>query len=105
MKKIILSVFASAVIFFNSCDKIDGPYSEPVTIDTSSGTAVRKVLIEEYTGHTCIGCPSAHAEGERLQSLNGNRVIIMAIHSGPFAKPSPHVDHSYEYDFRTQEGN
>ncbi len=107
MKKIILIVFSAIAIFFNSCDKIDGPYgvsSGPV--DTvSQDSAVRRVLLEEYTGHTCVACPLAHAEALRLQNEFGDRIVVMSIHSGDFAKPKVTPNNSFNYDFRTTTGN
>ena len=106
MKKIILIVFASAAFLFNSCDKIESPYGIVSTVDTTSqDSIVRNILLEDFTGHTCVACPSAHAEALRLQGQFGNRLVVLSIHSGFFAKPQPHANGSFAYDFRTPVGD
>jgi len=107
MKKGIIGIFASIIILFNSCDKIDGPYAASGgPIDTvSQDSAVRRVLLEEYTGHTCVACPLAHSEALRLQNQYGDRIVVLSIHSGDFAKPKVTPNNSFNYDFRTTTGN
>ncbi len=99
-------VFASSALLFNSCDKIDSPYGVVGTIDTTSqDSIVRNILLEDFTGHTCVACPQAHAEALRLQGQFGSRLVVLSIHSGFFAKPQPHPNGSFAYDFRTPVGD
>jgi hypothetical protein len=54
MKKyfnILFAVSLFAFIFFNSCDKIDPPYKENIT-PPPVGDTIRKIVLEEFTGHT-----------------------------------------------------
>ena len=96
MKKsstIKLFFFAFIAVFaISGCDKIEGPYGVSNAsggTDTVSGdTILRKVLLEDYTGHTCQACPAAHAEAKRLHDIYGDRLVTLAIHAGFFAKPS-----------------
>lgn len=64
----------------------------------------RFVLLEEYTGHTCPNCPAASKEIERLDSLFGNQLISVAIHTGNFAATFPPSFGKYTTDF-TDEDN
>ena len=97
---IILSVVVSMMIVTTACDKIDPPY---VTANTGSvtGDTVRKLLFEDFTGHECVNCPSAHKTIEDLQKVYGDRIIVIAEHVGFFAKPKAAP---FDYDFRTNVG-
>ena len=104
MKKLIISSlgFFVAVLFFSttSCDKIDctnnGGSSLPVA-DT-----VRKILLEDYTGHTCLNCPGAHRKIDDLHKVYGDRMVAIAFHVGFFAKPKAAP---FDADYRTSEGS
>ena len=101
-----------------SCDKIDPPYTEPVStspVDTSGNdsiiTRTRKVLLEDYTGHTCGNCPKAATAAEAAAQLYGDKVIVLGVHAGFFSVPVPPAPlpsgappGSYFMDFRTSEG-
>lgn len=102
--KFVLSVAFFAVAFF-SCDKIEAPYKETITIDTTSTdsvTYIRKVLVEDYTGHTCGNCPEAAQVLDTLLSSYKDRVVAMAVHAGSFANVS--TTGIYTYNFKTSEG-
>lgn len=108
MKTILQSVLAVAlVISFASCDKVEGPYKKsntPVTPGPDT-PLVRKVLVEDYTGHKCGNCPRASKSLYNLKQLYGDRLIIMGIHAGSFATILPPGAPYYTTDFRTQTGN
>ncbi|CAN5501334.1 hypothetical protein BH11BAC2_BH11BAC2_01940 [soil metagenome] len=103
MKKILSFLAFAAIATFTACDKVEGPYSETSGGNNNNGDSiVKKVLLEDFTGHTCQGCPASHAEALRLQGIYGDRLIVMGIHAGYFAKPQTNPDGSYAYDFRNQ---
>lgn len=108
-------LFASAlVIGFSACDRV--PYSEAyekqppvVVVDTNNYQPVtnyaRKVLIEDYTGHTCGNCPYAAMEAHRIEEAYPGKVLVMGIHCGFFAEPKNYPNGSFKTDFRTAVGN
>lgn len=103
MKK-LLPVLAFAALFAASCDKVDGPpYSENPTGSNDTG-AVRRVLIEDYTGAKCGNCPRAAETIESLKGIYGNKVISIGIHAGFFAVPNNPPNPKFNTDFRTAEG-
>lgn len=107
-KHIITLFIITIILSSNSCDIIEGPYiinNDTTPIDTS--TYVKKVLIEDFTGHRCPNCPSAAEELAALQNYYGDKVIGIAIHpsSQAFSTPSPLTSSSYTYDFRTEFGD
>jgi thiol-disulfide isomerase/thioredoxin len=108
IKYIIATLFGILLFNITSCDIIEGPYlidNNTNTVDTN--TFVKKVLIEDFTGHRCPNCPAAAEELVSLQDFYGDRVIGIAIHpsSQAFSTPSPLTASSYTYDFRTQFGD
>ena len=105
--KNIITLF-SFILIITSCDVVDGPYDIGIGIVTPSdtNTYVKKILIEDFTGHTCQNCPSAARELEAIHDLYGDQIIGMAIHvSKAFARPYPPSQApNYQYDFRTKWG-
>lgn len=104
MKNWILA-FAVLAIGITGCDVIDNPIKEGgfVPPPDTSQTVVRKVVIEDFTGHQCKNCPKAAKQIKDIEALYGDRVIGIAIHAGAsnFTGTSP----DYPTDYRTPEGN
>lgn len=107
IKKLSLVFFASLALV--ACDKVDAPYKETVTpppIDTTTNNndtslvfdQVRKVLIEDYTGHQCGNCPLAAEKLEELKGTYGNQVVPLAVHAGFFADVAASP---FDVDYRT----
>ena len=63
---------------------------------------VKKVLLEDYTGHTCVNCPKAAVTARTLKEQYGEALVVMAVHAGWFAKPA---GSPFGYDFRTAAGD
>ena len=102
--------FFFGILLFNitSCDVVEGPYliDDNTNPPVDTNTFVKKVLIEDFTGHRCPNCPSAAEELAALQNFYGDKVIGIAIHpSSTFSTPSPLTSSSYTYDFRTEFGD
>jgi thiol-disulfide isomerase/thioredoxin len=101
MKKYI--VLLSFIIAITSCDVEEGPF---ITDYNSYVNPDKKVLIEDFTGHTCPNCPDAARELEAIHAIYGDQIIGMALHvSKAFARPYPSSQApKFQYDFRTQWG-
>lgn len=121
MKKIFyLFVFA---IVIASCDKVTqpNPYANiDCSLDNPTITSIvtstvssdfKKVLLEDYTGHTCGNCPRAARRAEALEKTHGEKLVVIAAHvSGTFAAPDPKNcfcagDTLYKEEFRNTTGN
>ncbi len=106
--KSVLNILASlSILFLFSCDKIEGPFGENNSNNGGGDTNIvyfRKVLVEDFTGHTCGNCPRAAEKIELLKENYGDKIVSMAIHVGFFAEPSP-AGTEFEADFRTTTGN
>ncbi|PCH94771.1 MAG: hypothetical protein COB85_05280 [Bacteroidetes bacterium] len=95
-------------ILFIGCDIVEGPYIEGAQTGSDTSTVyTRKVLVEDFTGHTCGNCPRAAETAHTLEQLYGEQIVVVGVHIGWFAKPvnsPPNPDSSYIYDFRTTAG-
>lgn len=107
MKKTVL--FIALALAFVACNKIEGPYviqSQKEDVDVvfpelDRDAVYRKILFDEYTGHTCIGCPEGHAIVEQLLAMYGDTLIAVGIHANWFAEPEAGL---FSYDFRNPTG-
>jgi hypothetical protein len=118
MKTLNIKLLLSALVLFAgtlylvSCDKIEEPYTTPVgNIDTAACpvpefpavTVLKKrVLLEDYTGHTCVNCPKAAISASNLKGTYGDQLVLLAVHAGFFANPTSAGD--FTYDFRSEAG-
>lgn len=99
MKKYIVLLGILLIFGLYSCDEIQAPYTEDGQIDVD--TTTRKVLLEEFTGFRCGNCPEAGEVAHEVVDNSNGRVILMSIHAGDLADPTP----ARKYNFKTQEGN
>lgn len=105
-------------ISITSCDYIDIPYPKKIPEDslcaifsfTANPLAVKKVLVEDYTGFHCVNCPKAGDELTSILASYPDKVIGMGVHVGSFADPN-HANSasapvgSFTTDFRTSAGD
>ncbi|MFA4852488.1 MAG: Omp28 family outer membrane lipoprotein, partial [Bacteroidales bacterium] len=82
-------------------DKINPPYIENTT-NNNTGDTVKKVLLEEFTGHQCPNCPQGAIIAQQLKAIYGEKLILISIHAGDFAEPGTG---EFAYDFRSSTGN
>ena len=59
----------------------------------------KNVIIEEFTGISCVWCPAGHLIGQTLHDNNPNDVFLINIHTGGYATPQ-----GTGTDFRTNFG-
>lgn len=95
--------FLALVFILSSCDKIEPPYFKDRTGGGGEPTEVfvKKVLLEEYTGHHCVNCPTAAKIAHDLVDLYDGRVLMLSVHAGWFANPS---GAPFDADYRTEAG-
>ena len=97
-------ITCSYIILLSGCDIVEPPYTVSSTgepVNPGPG-ALRKVLLEDFTGHQCGNCPSAAYLAQELKDLYGDQLIIYAAHVGSYAFPDITP---YLYDFRCVTGN
>ena len=102
---IVSTLMLSSVAIFFSCDKVEAPYMIvsdvsdcPVPVFPDITSPEKTLLIEEFTGHKCVYCPTgAHYIHQIKQQTYGSRVVALAIHSGGLSEPEPG---NYDLDLR-----
>jgi hypothetical protein len=109
----ISTFFLLSTIIIAACDKVETPYLVKVeNTDTMACPApqfpevsnhVKRVLLEDYTGHTCVNCPRAAVTARDIKQQYGDQVVLMAVHAGGFAEPQS--SGNFTYDFLTAAGN
>ena len=117
-QKLILALLPILIIgLFSACDTVENPVLprpktsviDTAALDRLTNTGyVKKVLLEDYTGHTCGNCPRAAEAADTLKKKYGNNIIEMAVHVGYFAVPadlSLGGDSLYTLDLRSTTGN
>ena len=101
-----LNIIIFTFFILSSCEVVEGPYQNEINSNGSSETVLQKILIEDFTGHTCRNCPEAAIELKSIKELYPNQVIGIALHVGnAFAIPyPPNSSNKYLTDFRTKWG-
>jgi hypothetical protein len=108
MKKLLLLVTTFFIIAI-SCNKIDTSKElfniiSPVEISSwdpdYAATVIRKIYIEEFTGHTCIYCPAGARELKAIMEEDST-IIATAIHCSSLADPSG----IFTFNYKTPMGN
>ena len=119
--KIVFLLALAITIVFASCDIIEGPYVEntggggvagdpclnaaPDADDPFAGVTIqKKVMLEEFTGHTCGNCPAASEIAVNLRDVvYKDQMILLSVHEGGLAEPKT-TGTKFTADFRTDEG-
>ena len=106
MGSLALALFGCDIIDPNKARELPAP-TDTSNLDTTSAGAiamVRRVLLYDFTGHTCGNCPAAHLVAADLKKAHGDRLAIVNVHAGYFAEPKPAAYIRFTYDYRTQAG-
>lgn len=96
----ILVVAIIAVFAFAACDVIEPPYTDEQNGPDPEDTVVRKILLEDYTGHLCPNCPGAAVIAHQLMEMYSGKIVLVTVHAGYFAQLS---SPNYMTDFRCTE--
>ncbi len=97
MKNIFIGVFFILIIS-SGCMEV-----MPTVLPVGTITSDRVVLLEEFTGVGCSGCPAGSAEIENLLSIYPDNLIAVSIHAGHFASESQ-WNANQRYDLRSPDG-
>lgn len=94
MKHISLFICTLATLMFAACDKIDD--DKYVIFAGESGfwgttqtniPFVQRAFLEKYTGVRCVNCPKADETIHSAMEKYGDKLVVVAVHSGRFADP------------------
>jgi len=94
MKKIFGFIVLGLIFLIGACDEVPPaidftiPLTDTSYVESTLPTKQQKnVLIEEFSGVTCVNCPSGNAFVEELVDRYDGRVITATLHAGSFATP------------------
>jgi len=97
-----LLIILLAVFLIQSCDKLNSPYRTLKESGNDTATVnVRKVLLEDYTGHLCVNCPTATQTAHTLETAFDGKLILISVHAGNLAVPS---NAPFNTDYRSPAG-
>ncbi len=102
--KLIKFLSLILLVFIFACDTVENPLKDQegnTCGDENGPTPVRKILIEDYTGHKCPNCPDAARIIEELSGTYCDHIIPIGIHVGYFAEP----DEDFPADYTTETGD
>lgn len=123
MKFTLIFLTVITIILQSSCDRVENPVvvrdtsldwtlypdadtsTYPWPTWTQNTNTAQRVLLEDFTGHTCTNCPAAAVVAKNIEDANGGNVIVMSVHAsvgGGFQQPSLP---NYPLDHRTDAGN
>ncbi len=100
---------------WTACDKIDEPLEvvsvqhipenidDTLHFDDSVMVTQKQVLLEDFTGHKCVNCPTAALAAHQWSEDFNHRLIICGIHAGYQAEPDE--TGLYTTDFRCPTGD
>ncbi len=106
MSPIRTSLSTAVLVLLAGCDIVNDPIP-PGTNNGGGNTdgIVRRILLEDITGHRCNNCPRAARLASDLKDVYGDQLILVGVHAGGFAAPlAPIGDGFYDTDFRTTAG-
>ena len=95
MKSIKNIIALVCLYMLSACE--EKPLVIPDFVPPTSG---KVVLIEEFTGASCTGCPAGAAKVEELLNLLPNNVAAVAIHGAFLSEP---IANKSKYDFRNED--
>ncbi len=105
--KWILLILAITFLSLYACDEIEKPYARNDAIDNGDDDdddnsdddekRIKKVFLEDFTGHRCVNCPKAHQIVDELKAEFGDSLITIAIHAGTYASPDDQGHFTADY--------
>ena len=107
--KTLLIAIPLVGLLFSSCNKIKAPYAlakhghitDTVVDWEDTVSPIKRVLLEDYTGHECPNCPAAATIAHSQEAYYHGKLIILAVHAGYYALPGTG---EFAADFRTTAG-
>jgi len=124
LSQLSITIVILSGLFFTSCDRVENPvvihdtsldwslYPNDTTVTpypwptwSTNTNTLRNVLLEDYTGHTCINCPTAAVEAKTIENTDSSRIFVMSVHANTTsAYQLPELPH-LPADHRTDAGN
>ena len=99
-------IFIFFIFLSFSCDKISPPFTvDEEELDPYCGNSenkIKKILIEEFTGHRCSACPNAARIIENEKNIYCDHIIVLAYHPNGFGILTNPGSDPFSYNFITE---
>jgi len=92
----------SIIVFISKEDTREIIQVEEQNTMNSLKDHLKKVLLEEFTGHICVNCPEATILAHDLKDSYGEQLILLSIHAGDLAVPG---NEPFDTEYRTMAGS
>jgi len=102
----ILAIITFTLSILTNCDKIEPPYIEGCANccgENNSTQPIKRILIEEFTGHKCSNCPNGTRILEGLKEIYCDHLVIVACHPTNQDFTAPNDFGPLSTDFRKEE--
>jgi hypothetical protein len=88
-------------IFITSCTEIPPVITSIETISGENELETANVLMEEFGGVRCVGCPAGHSLIKELKSIYKEKLVVISVHTGSFSIPY----NENKFDYRLPEND
>lgn len=90
-----LPVILFITLFITSCTEIP-PVITPIDASpVGNEMETANVLIEEFGGVRCVGCPAGHSLIKELKGIYKDKLIVISAHTGSFSLP--YSENKFDY--------
>ena len=94
------------ILLFSGCDKIEPPFTEGCNDccgNANNDEPIKRILVEEFTGHKCSNCPNGTRILESLTNIYCDHIVIVACHPTNQDFTEPNDFGPLSTDFRKEE--
>lgn len=90
---ILFSILIS--LYLTSCREIPPVITTIEAIPVENEQETANVLIEEFGGVRCVGCPAGHSLIKELKSIYKEKLVVISVHTGSFS--IPYSENKFDY--------
>jgi hypothetical protein len=82
-------------LFITSCTEIPPVITPLDASPIGNELETANVLIEEFGGVRCVGCPAGHSLIKELKGIYEDKLIVISVHTGSFS--IPYSENKFDY--------
>ena len=90
---ILFSILIS--LYLTSCREIPPVITSIEAIPVENEQETANVLMEEFGGVRCVGCPAGHSLIKELKSIYKEKLVVISVHTGSFS--IPYIENKFDY--------
>lgn len=82
-------------LFLTSCREIPLIITPIEAISSENELETANILIEEFGGVRCVGCPAGHSLIKEMKSIYKEKLVVISVHTGSFS--FPYSENKFDY--------